>query len=89
MNRTLPLPRPRGEPCPRLLARAVTLRLDAAETAEKLGRTRAADRAIAASLLREHLGLSLRALAAEQSAHGRATLAQAYVAAARAAEAGA
>lgn len=81
-------PRNHGAPNPRLLARAVALRADAAEVAYRLSECPAWQRERGAALIAEHQALMLRAIAAEHMAHGHAVLARSYVATARRADAG-
>lgn len=81
-------PRNHGAPNPRLLARAVSLRADAAEVAYRLGECPAWQIERGAALIAEHQALMLRALAAEHMARGHAVLARSYLATARRMEAG-
>ena len=88
IQRVLPLPRTHGEPCPRLLSRAVALRSDAAEVASEIGDLPAWRRCKLAVLVTQHQALILRAMAAELMAHDNHTLAREYVRSARRLEAG-
>jgi hypothetical protein len=81
-------PRSHGAPCPRLMARAVALRSDAAEVAYHLGQCPNWQREKGAAMIANHQALMLRALAAEHMARGEQVLARSYVATARRVEAG-
>jgi hypothetical protein len=61
-------PRSHGAPCPRLMARAVALRSDAAEVAYHLGQCPNWQRERGAAMIANHQALMLRALAAEHMA---------------------
>lgn len=89
IQRILPLPRTHGAPCPRLLARSVALRLEAAEVAHALGLTPVHERAMAERLLRQHEALMLLSIAAQEIAHGNRVLGRHYARSAKRAEAGA
>lgn len=69
-----------GMPDSRMLARAQALRHDADEIAWRIGQTPAYQRAVIQSLISEHTGLMLRAMAAEMIAAGNMTLARNYIA---------
>ena len=77
-----------GAPIAHYVLRAAALREAAQETARDLGLTPNHDRGKAAALLREHEGLSLRALAAEHWSRGEEVLARHYLRSARRVEAG-
>lgn len=81
-------PRNHGAPNPRLMARAVALRADAAEVAHHLGQCPAWQRERGAALIAEHQALMLRSIAAEHFARGEHVLGKSYVATARRVEAG-
>ncbi len=83
INRILPLPRSHGAPCPRQLAKAATLRSDAAEIAHALGETPVYAVRLAHRLLLQHQALTLRAISAEHWAHGRHFLGREYLRSAR------
>ena len=83
IQRIFPLPRTHGDPCPRLLARAAALRDDAAEVAYQIGGLGAWQRDKLGSLMVQHQIHMLRAIAAQEMAHGREVLAREYVRAAR------
>lgn len=83
IQRILPLPRTHGEPCPRLLSRAVALKCDAAEKASKIGELPHWDRAGLAALVVEHQTLILRSHACTLMAHGHYVLGKQYAETAR------
>ena len=71
----------------RMASRAQALRDDAAEIAHRIGQTPVHQHALVQGLIREHQGLLLRAIAADQIAAGNLTLARTYIATAKWAEA--
>jgi hypothetical protein len=79
----------RRDACARLMARAASLRADAAEVAWKLGSCTMWQMERGCALMREHEALMLRAIACEHMARGEQVLARHYVASARRVEAGA
>jgi hypothetical protein len=83
MQRIIPLPRTHGEPCPRLLARAASLKGDAAEVAYRIQCLPAWDMSRLAAHVVEHQALILRSHAATLMAHGHYTLGREYARSAR------